>query len=125
MKLSALEPYSNDPSSRLGRMSIDKVFHGDLEATSKGEMLTAMTASEGSAGYVAVERVSGNLDGRKGNFALIHLGLMGGGKSELRISVVPDSGTEELAGINGTITVKINNEKHSYEFDYSLSSYQK
>ena len=104
----------------LGRMSITKQFHGDLEATSKGEMLTVSTSVKGSAVYVAVEHVTGVLQGRKGSFSLHHTGIMNRGNPELKITVVPDSGTEQLVGLTGTMAVKIDNGKHSYEFDYSL-----
>ncbi|HMK21762.1 MAG TPA: DUF3224 domain-containing protein [Terriglobales bacterium] len=106
--------------STLGRMLIDKQFHGDLEGTSKGEMLTVSTSLKGSGVYVAVERVTGTLQGRKGSFALHHTGIMTRGAPELRITVVPDSGTDELEGITGSLTINIDNGKHSYEFDYSL-----
>lgn len=105
----------------LGRMSIDKQFHGELEAASKGEMLTAGTAVKGSAGYVAIERVSGTLQGRKGTFALQHSGTMTRGAQQLTITVVPDSGTGELTGLTGALTIKIVDGKHFYEFDYTLS----
>lgn len=106
--------------SSLGRMSLDKQFHGDLEATSKGEMLTAMSEVKGSGGYVAVERVSGTLHGRKGSFALIHRGIMAGGKQELSLTVVPDSGSGELVGLAGKMDIKITDGKHFYEFEYTL-----
>ena len=106
----------------LGRMSIDKQFHGGLEATSKGEMLTAMTPVEGSAGYVAIEQVSGTLHGRRGTFVLQHNGIMNRGALQLKINVVPDSGTDELKGIMGMMMmIKIDDEKHSYDFEYSLN----
>lgn len=104
----------------LGRMSIDKQIHGDLEGTSKGEMLTAMTSVQGSAGYVAVERVTGKLAGRSGTFILQHSGTMTRGTPHLAISVVPDSGTGELAGLTGTMTIDIADGKHSYVFEYTL-----
>ena len=104
----------------LGRMSIDKVFHGDLEATSKGEMLTAMTAVTGSAGYVAIERVGGALHGRRGTFVLQHTGTMTRGEQQLSITVVPDSGTDQLAGLAGRMTITIEDTKHSYDFEYTL-----
>ncbi len=107
--------------SSLGRMSLDKQFHGDLEATSKGEMLTAMSEVKGSGGYVAVERVSGTLHGRKGSFALIHRGIMAGGKQELSLTVVPDSGSGELVGLAGKMDIKITDGKHFYEFEYTLA----
>jgi hypothetical protein len=83
------------------RLSIDKQFHGGLEATSKGVMLAAMTAVKGSAGYVAIEKVSGTLGGRSGTFVLQHSGIMNRGAPQLIITIVPDSGTGELAGIAG------------------------
>jgi hypothetical protein len=104
----------------LGRMSIDKQFHGDLEATSRGEMLTAMTSVPGSAGYVAIERVSGTLRGRAGTFVLQHSGTMSGGAQSLVISVVPDSGTDQLEGLAGTMTITITDGVHSYAFDYTV-----
>lgn len=106
--------------SALGRMSIDKQFHGDLEGVGKGEMLTAMTPIEGSAGYVAMERVSGSLGGRSGTFVLQHRGVMTRGRQELTITVVPDSATGQLAGLAGTMTITIADGKHSYQLDYTL-----
>jgi len=115
------DPFADkNMDSTLGRMLIEKQFHGDLEATSKGEMLTVATSVKGSGVYVAVERVTGSLQGRKGSFALHHTGVMTRGAPELHITVVPDSGTEELEGIIGTMMIKIEGGKHSYEFDYSL-----
>lgn len=103
-----------------GRMTIDKQFHGDLEAVSQGSMLTAMTSVKGSAGYVAIERVMGKLGGRTGSFALQHSGTMTRGAAELSVTVVPDSGTEELAGLAGKMSIAIAGGKHSYEFAYTL-----
>jgi hypothetical protein len=108
-----------DPT--VGRMSIDKQFRGDLEAVSRGEMLAVRTETEGSAGYVAMERVSGTLDGRSGTFALQHSGTMTRGVPELLITVVPDSGTGELAGLTGRMKINIAGGKHSYEFEYTLA----
>ena len=104
----------------LGRMVIDKQFHGDLEATSKGEMLTAGTSVKGSAGYVAIEQVTGTLHGRSGSFVLQHSGTMTRGAPQLTITVVPDSGTGELAGLAGRMTIDIDDGKHSYGFEYTL-----
>jgi hypothetical protein len=104
----------------LGRMTIEKQFHGDLEATSKGEMLTAGTAVKGSAGYVAIERVNGTLQGRSGTFVLQHSGTMNRGAPHLTIMVVPDSGTGQLTGIAGTFSIQIAEGKHSYVFEYTL-----
>jgi hypothetical protein len=103
-----------------GRMTIDKQFHGDLEATSKGQMLTAMTETKGSAGYVAIERVTGTLKGRSGSFALQHNGSMNRGVPQLSVTVVPDSGTRQLVGLAGKMTINVVDGKHSYEFDYTL-----
>jgi hypothetical protein len=109
-----------DPTA-VGRMTLDKTFHGDLEATSAGEMLAVRTAVAGSAGYVAIERVSGTLAGRTGTFALQHWGIMNNGAPDLRISVVPDSGTGQLAGLTGTMTIDIQpGGKHFYTFSYTL-----
>ncbi len=108
------------PDPTLGRMSIDKQFHGDLEGTSKGQMLTAGTSVKGSAGYVAIERVSGTLHGRNGSFILQHSGTMNRGTPQLKITVVPDSGTGQLAGISGRLRIKIEGGKHFYDFDYTL-----
>jgi len=102
-------------------MSIDKQFHGDLEATSKGEMLSAVTSVKGSAGYVAMERVSGTLHGRSGAFVLQHSGTMTRSAPQLSITVVPDSGTGQLAGLGGKMDIKIADGKHSYTFDCTLA----
>ena len=104
----------------LGRMSIGKQFRGDLEGTSGGEMLSATTGVKGSAGYVAIERVSGTLGGRTGTFILQHSGTMARGAPQLTITVVPDSGTEELAGITGTMAIDLGGGKHAYDFAYAL-----
>jgi hypothetical protein len=101
-------------------MSIDKPFHGDIESTSKGQMLAAMTEVPGSAGYVAMERVSGLLHGHKGTFSLQHSGTMTRSVGQLTILVVPDSATGELVGLAGRMTINIAEGKHSYEFDYTL-----
>jgi hypothetical protein len=106
----------------LGRLAIDKRFHGDLEATSKGEMLSARTIVEGSAGYVAIERVQGTLNGRTGSFVLQHVGMMNRGTPQLSITVVPDSGTADLTGITGTMNIDNQDGNHSYTFDYSIES---
>lgn len=104
-----------------GRMSLDKRYHGDLDATSKGEMLTAMSGTQGSAGYVAIEKVTGTLGGRAGTFALQHSATMTRGAPDLRIIVVPDSGTSELAGLTGSMKIVIaEGGKHFYELDYEL-----
>ena len=107
-----------DPS--VGRMALDKQFQGGLEAMSRGQMLASMTDVEGSAGYVAIERVTGTLDGRGGTFALQHSGIMTRGVPQLTITVVPDSGTGELLGLAGRMTIDIADGKHSYDFQYTL-----
>ncbi len=110
-----------EPSDEfIARMSIDKKFKGDLAGESKGQMLSAGTEIEGSAGYVAMERVSGVLSGRRGTFVLQHTGTMNRGKPHLEISVVPDSGTGELVGLNGAMKIIITDGKHSYDFEYTL-----
>jgi hypothetical protein len=109
-----------DDGVSLGRMSLDKRFEGDLVATGQGEMLTALTAVKGSAGYVAIERVTGSLNGRSGSFVFQHTGTMTRGAQQLSISVVPDSGTGALAGIAGSFKLNIVDGKHFYEFEYSL-----
>lgn len=106
----------------IGRLLLDKRFHGSLEATSKGQMLAAMTAVKGSAGYVAMELVTGKLDGRAGAFVLQHSGTMNRGEQSLTLGVVPDSGTGELVGLAGSMRIIISEGKHSYEFDYSLGA---
>jgi hypothetical protein len=109
-----------DPTA-VGRMTLDKTWHGDLEGTSAGEMLAVRTAEPASAGYVAIERVTGTLAGRKGTFALQHSGLMNKGKPDLTIVVVPDSGTDALSGISGRMTIDIQpGGKHFYELTYTL-----
>lgn len=105
----------------MGRLSINKTFSGDLQATSKGEMLSAGTAVKGSAGYVAMERVSGMLHGKNGSFVLQHSGTMNRGVPQLSVSVVPDSGTDELTGLTGTLGIQITDGKHSYVMDYEIS----
>lgn len=107
-------------SDKLGRMSIDKTFHGDLEATSRGEMLTAMTDVKGSAVYVAIERVTGTLDGKKGSFVLHHRGVMHNGEQQLEVRVVPNSGTDELQGISGEMNIRIEEGTHFFDFKYAL-----
>lgn|SRR5690242_7466086 len=124
VKLAPLEPYNRDAGAALGRMSLDKEFHGDLEAASKGEMLSAGSPQSGSAGYVAIERVTGALNGRRGSFALQHNATMHRGAHALNIIVVPGSGTDQLAGLGGTMNIIIEDGRHSYEFEYELASDQ-
>ena len=108
-------------SGSVGRMSLDKQFHGDLQASSRGQMLAVHGDVKGSAGYVAMERVIGTLHGRQGSFALQHSGTMTRGAPQLVITVVPDSGTGELLGLAGTLAINIVDGKHFYEFDYTLA----
>jgi Protein of unknown function (DUF3224) len=123
VKLAPLDPAFKTEDNSLGRMSIDKQFHGDLEATSKGEMLTGMTQTKGSAGYVAIEKVTGTLDGRTGTFILQHNATMDRGTPQLNIIVVPDSGTGQLTGLTGTMKIIIApDKKHSYDLTYTLPS---
>ena len=106
--------------STLGRMTIDKVFHGDITGTSKGEMLTVSTDA-GSAVYVAVERISGTLHGKQGSFALVHQGIATANGQELAIFVAPDSGSGELVGLTGKMTLDLSGGGHAYILEYSLS----
>jgi hypothetical protein len=113
-----------ESASGVGRLSLDKQFQGGLEGTSKGEMLAVGTATEGSAGYVAMEQVTGTLDGRTGSFALQHSGTMTRGAPQLSVTVVPDSGTGQLIGLSGKMTINIVDGKHLYEFDYTIPEAQ-
>ena len=110
--------------STLGRYSLDKQYHGDLDASAKGEMLTAGSDVKGSGAYVAMERVTGTLNGRKGSFALVHRGTMGPGSMELSVTVVPDSGTGQLTGLTGTLNIVIADGRHSYDLDYTIPDAQ-
>ncbi|MFY9826764.1 MAG: DUF3224 domain-containing protein [Thermoanaerobaculia bacterium] len=121
VKVTPLPLAGPSEDTTLGRMSIEKQFHGDLEATGAGQMLTASTEVKGSGVYVAIERVTGKLKGRTGTFALYHRGVMVRGEPQLEVTVVPDSGTGELAGLAGTLRIVIaEGGKHSYELDYTL-----
>ena len=121
VKLSPLE-FSQEGADgmKLGRMAIDKTFHGSLSGQSKGEMLSAMTTTRGSAGYVAIEQVQGMLDGKEGSFVLQHFGTMNRGENRLILEVVPDSGTGQLTGLSGSMQILIEDGKHYYEFEYVL-----
>ncbi len=116
-----MTPQSPDEGAVVGRFLLAKQFQGDLKGTSKGEMLAISTAVPGSAGYVAMEQVTGTLNGRTGTFALQHTGTMTRGTPELSVTVVPDSGTGELAGLSGKLDIKITDGKHSYELDYAIA----
>jgi hypothetical protein len=117
-------PEADDHAAALGfgRLRLDKTFHGDLTGTSRGQMLAAGTAVQGSAGYVALERVEGALAGRRGTFILQHHGAMTRGAPSLTVTVVPDSGTDELTGLSGNMTIIIEGKKHSYEFEYRFAN---
>lgn len=110
-----------DAENPVDRMSIDKVFHGDIEGTSKGTMLASMGSEPGSGAYVAIEKVTGTLHGKRGTFALHHVGVMNRNAQSLTVLVIPDSGTDELKGITGSLKIIIDGKKHSYEFDYTIS----
>ena len=118
-----LQPLPNAEVSSdalLGRILLTKKFSGDLQASARGQMLSAGTATRGSAGYVAIDHVTGELDGRRGSFVLQHSGSMNRGVPTLSIMVVPDSGTEELTGLTGTLSINIVDGKHFYDFLYSF-----
>jgi hypothetical protein len=119
----SLQPLPNTEvtaDNQFGRMLLNKKFSGDLTATARGQMLTAMTTVKGSAGYVAIDHVTGELDGRRGSFVLQHSGSMNRGAQSLSIMVVPDTGTGELAGISGTLSINIIDGRHFYDFIYSI-----
>ena len=119
VKVSPQAPDEGDTSG-VGRLQLDKQFSGDLEGSCKGQMLAISSAVEGSAGYVAMELVTGTLQGKSGGFALLHFGTMTRGTPELNVMVVPDSGTGGLEGLSGKMQIIIAEGKHSYEFDYEF-----
>ena len=122
VKLNPLDFYTKgEDGIGLARMSIDKTFHGDLNASSKGEMLSAMTTVKGSAGYVAIEQVVGTLSGKQGSFVLQHFGTMDKGQDRLMLEVVPGSGSGDLSGLIGEMAIKIEDGQHFYEFEYKLA----
>ena len=122
VKLQPIDSYAAGVDGiKLGRMSIDKTFLGALEASSKGEMPSALTGVKGSAGYIALEQVVGSLSNKKGSFVLQHFGTMNRGRDFLILEVVPDSATGELSGLSGKMSIKIENGKHFYEFEYELA----
>ena len=118
VKVTPQEDGTGDPL--LNRMTLDKQYHGDLEGTGKGQMLTAGTEVKGSGAYVAIEKVSGRLKGRSGSFVLQHIGTMTQNAPQLTIVVVPDSGTGELKGLTGKMMITIAGGKHSYDFEYTF-----
>ena len=119
--MQAEPPYETVEGVALGRIRIDKRFSGPLAATSEGHMLSARSAMQGSAGYVAIERVRGRLDGKEGSFVLQHFGIMTRGTPRLEVFVVPDSGTGELAGIAGQMEIRIEGGQHFYTLDVTLA----
>lgn len=121
IKLTPLEVFHQGTDAmQLGRMAIEKEFSGDLSASSRGEMLSAVTSTPGSAGYVAIEQVQGSLAGRQGSFVLQHSGLMTQGGKSLTLTVVPDSASGALSGLSGTMAIDIVDGVHHYRFDYQL-----
>ncbi len=120
VKITPQTPSDIATEAGLGRMTIDKRFHGDLDGTGKGEMLASFTESNGAAVYVAIEKVTGTLGGRSGTFVLHHAGTSTREGQQLTVSVAPSSGTGELTGLAGTMKINITEKKHFYEFDYAL-----
>lgn len=120
VKMSTLKLEDPNPPGYFGRRALDKHYHGPLKASGRGEMLSALTATDGSAGYVAIEQVTGTLDGKPGSFALQHSGTMRRGAPSLAVTVVPDSGTDALTGLSGQMAIRIEDGKHYYDFEYSL-----
>ncbi len=118
------QPADDAAAGPFSRLFLDKQFHGDLDGTSKGQMLGAGTAVEGSAAYVALELVAGTLGGRRGSFILQHTGTMKKGAPTLIVTVVPDSGTDQLVGLAGRMTIVIEGGKHFYDFEYTLGGAQ-
>jgi hypothetical protein len=120
VKITPQAPQEGVDDPGVGRMVIEKHFQGDLQAHSKGHMLAVGTPIDGSAGYVAMEQVHGSVHGRHGSFALQHSGTMHRGTPQLSVTIVPDSGTEDLAGIAGELTITVANGVHSYDLHYTL-----
>ncbi len=121
VKLVPQAPAQGIEAANLGRMTIDKQFHGELDAHSLGEMIAAGTEVSGSAGYVAMERVTGSLHGRSGSFVLQHSATMTRGEPQLSVTVVPDSGTGELVGLAGSMQIQVEDGRHAYTFEYRLA----
>ncbi len=122
VKLTPQAPDGVYENAQLGRMTLDKTFHGDLDATSRGQMLTGSGSVKGSAGYVAIELVTGTLHGKRGSFVLMHTGTMAHGEFNLSIIVVPDSGTDELTGLTGKMAIIIEGKAHNYDFEYAFTA---
>jgi hypothetical protein len=123
VKLLPLDPAFKSDDNSVGRFSIDKQFHGDLDATSQGEMLSGMGIIKGSGGYVAIERVTGTLAGRTGTFLLQHNGTMQNGVFHLNVIVIPDSATGQLVGLDGSMQIIIKDGHHSYDLAYTLPAF--
>lgn len=121
VSLKPLQFEGTEQADKLARMSIDKQISGDLTASTVGQMLSATTDTSGSAGYVAIERVTGVLDGKRGSFVLQHSGTMNRGAPSLEVRVVPDSGTGELLGLEGEFKINIEEGRHFYQFNYRLT----
>ena len=115
-----IHPLAPAPAEGIGRFTINKQIHGDLEATTKGEMFTGGDPKQGAAGYVAIELVTGTLNGKHGSFALQHFATMDASGPKMQVVVVPGSGTGDLKGIEGTFTIRADDGQHYYEFDYTL-----
>ena len=120
VKMTPQAPDDGDASGVPGRMRLDKRYHGDLDASSRGQMLAAQSSVKGSAGYVAIEQVTGALQGRTGTFMLQHTGVMNRGTGSLTITVIPDSGTGELSELAGTMSIEAGGGVHTYIFDFTL-----
>jgi hypothetical protein len=120
VSMTPTSPPERSGRTALGRMLLEKQYSGDLIATGKGEMLTAVTDTKGSASYVAIEQIAGVLDGKEGSFVVHHTGTMAGGVDQLSIAIVPDSGTEQLTGIAGKLSLKVVEGEHVFELEYSL-----
>ena len=120
VKMSPASAPQHEGRTATGRMLLEKQYSGELQASGKGEMLTAMTDTKGSAAYVAIERITGTLNGKAGSFVVQHAGTMRGGDSQLAVTIVPDSGSGELSGISGRMSLKQVDRKHRYEIDYVL-----
>jgi hypothetical protein len=123
VKVAPIDPAFKFDENPIGRFSLDKHFHGDLEAASQGEMLSGGTPAKGSGGYVAIERVSGSLNNRAGTFLLMQNGTMQNGDYKMNVIVIPGSGTGELSGLAGSMQIIIKDGKHSYDFSYTLPAY--
>ena len=121
VKMSPQTVHDEALGSAVSRLSLEKQFHGDLQATSKGEMLASRSVVQGSAGYIALEQVTGTLQGRVGTFVLQHSGTMARGVPQLSVTVVPDSGTGQLVGLSGNLVINVVDGKHLYDFDYSVA----